>query len=59
MVVKKRKQMCFDIDPQILIEIKVIAARRNISKNLWVHRALVAALKKEREYNKNGDLLPM
>ncbi len=44
---KKRTQIAFDIDPEIKTQIKVSAARRNISINLWMMRAIMSRLKKE------------
>lgn len=44
---KKRKQLCFDIDPDMHAEIKILAIRRGISLNNWITRALVSRIKKE------------
>ncbi len=43
----KRFQMAFDIDPIIRQKIKIIAARKNISMNLYVMRAIQDKLKKD------------
>lgn len=44
---KKRKQICFDIDPNTHMAIKIDAAIKNISMNLWLMRAIYQALKKQ------------
>jgi predicted HicB family RNase H-like nuclease len=44
----KRNQIAFDIDPEIRTQIKIVSARRNISMNLWLMRAIITALAKEK-----------
>lgn len=44
---KKRCQVSFDIQPEMRRDIKIVAAKRNISMNLWVVRVLYRALQKE------------
>lgn len=48
----KRKQMAFDINPALHTEVKTYAAKRNISMNLWIQRAILEALKKEHSFDK-------
>lgn len=48
-----RKQIIFKIDVSFHNELKVRAARRNISMNLWIIRALYRAMQKED--NPQGD----
>lgn len=48
---KKRTQIAFDVQPEFRQEIKVLAARRNISLNLWLMRAINDYIKKERKYD--------
>lgn len=42
---KKRKQMCFDIHPNLHKEIKLRALKEDVSMNLWIQRAITKALK--------------
>lgn len=49
---KQRKQMAFDVHPDLHREIKIIAAKRNISISLWINRVLVAACKAENRFEK-------
>jgi len=42
---KKRKQICFDVHPNLHKEIKLIALKENISMNLWIQRVITKALK--------------
>jgi len=44
---KKRKQMAFDVSPEIHQQVKVLAAIRNISMNLWMARAIQDRIAKE------------
>lgn len=46
---KSKKKIVFEIDPELHKRIKIIAARRNISMNLWIIRALLKSLEKEVE----------
>jgi predicted HicB family RNase H-like nuclease len=50
-VKKQRKQMIFDINPELHMQIKIMAARRNVSLSLWVTRAIHEQLKKETRYD--------
>jgi predicted HicB family RNase H-like nuclease len=43
----KRCQVSFDLAPEMRQAIKIVAAKRNISMNLWVVRAIYRALQKE------------
>ena len=47
MMNRKRIQIAFDVPLELRQEIKVRAARRNISMNLWIMRAIYRALEKE------------
>ena len=49
---KKRKQLAFDISPEIHQQVKILAARRNISMNLWMMRAVMERIAKETKYDK-------
>jgi len=44
---EKRVQIAFDVDSELRAQIKIVAAKRNISMNLWLIRAIVTALSKE------------
>jgi predicted HicB family RNase H-like nuclease len=44
----KRKQICFDVNPDIHKKVKAIAIARNISMCLWVQRALIEKLEREK-----------
>jgi len=46
-VEKRRKQIAFDISEELHKQIKISAATRNISMNLWMHRAIIERLKKD------------
>jgi predicted HicB family RNase H-like nuclease len=48
---KKRKQMAFDVSPEIHQKIKILAAMRNISINLWMARAINDRIAKENRYD--------
>ncbi len=50
---KKRKQMAFDISQEMHQQVKVLAAIRNISMNLWVARAIADRIAKETKYEEN------
>lgn len=43
----ERHQICFDIDPKIKQQVKLLAIKRNISMNMWIMRAIVARIQKE------------
>lgn len=45
---RKRKQMAFDIDPELHTEIKVTAAKKSISVSFLMKIALNEYLRKER-----------
>lgn len=46
---KKRVQIAFDIDPTVRTRIKIAAAKRNISMNLWLMRVIFITLRKEED----------
>ena len=48
---KKRTQITFDINPEIKQQVKILAALRNISINLWVARAINDRITKETKYD--------
>jgi predicted HicB family RNase H-like nuclease len=52
---KKRTQITFDINPEIKQKVKILAALRNISINLWVSRAINDRITKETKYDESGD----
>lgn len=43
----KRKQIAFDILPEIHKQVKMLALMRNISMNIWMKRAIINQIKKE------------
>ena len=44
---KKRTQMTFDIQPEIHHKVKILAAIRNISINLWAQRAIIREINRQ------------
>lgn len=44
---EKRTQISFEINPRLHKDIKVRAAMQNITMNLWIMRALLAAIERE------------
>lgn len=42
---KKRKQICFDVHPNLHKEIKLRALQEDISMNLLIQRIIIKALK--------------
>jgi hypothetical protein len=48
----KRCMLGFEIDIDLRQEIKVLAARRNITVKEWIHRAITDRIQKESKYNK-------
>lgn len=48
---KNQSRFIFDMAKDLHTEVKVIAARRNISMSLWVTRAIYEALKKEKQFD--------
>jgi len=53
--VKKRYQMAFDVSQEMHQQIKILAARRNISMNLWMARAINDRILKETKYDKGNE----
>jgi predicted HicB family RNase H-like nuclease len=51
---KKRKQIAFDINPKIHQRVKILAAIRNISINLWIARAINDRIAKETKYDEKN-----
>jgi len=45
---KKRTQIAFDVNPELHKQVKILAAMRNISMNLWIHRALVREINRQK-----------
>lgn len=52
---KKRKQMAFDVSQEIHTHVKILAAARNISINLWMMRAIQDRIAKETKHNERND----
>lgn len=52
---KNRKQIIFDVTPEMHTQIKVLSAMRNISMNLFMVRAIADKIAKENEYNKKEE----
>lgn len=48
---KKRKQMAFDISPEVHQQVKTLSAMRNISMNLWIARAIHDRIAKETKHD--------
>jgi predicted HicB family RNase H-like nuclease len=48
---KKRTQIAFDINPEIHKQVKILAAMRNISMNLWIARAIADRIAKETKHD--------
>jgi len=51
----KRTQIAFEIHPELRKQIKILAAQRNVSMNLWMAQAIYDRIKKE---TKNKQLSP-
>ena len=49
----ERKRIVFDVHPELHTQVKVLAARRNISMNLWLMRAIADRIKKETREESN------
>lgn len=49
---KKRRQMAFDVSQEMHQQVKILAARRNISMSLWMARAIHDRIVKETKYDK-------
>jgi len=45
---KKRTQMAFDINPELHQQVKILSAMRNISMNLWLHRAILREVNRQK-----------
>ncbi len=52
---KIRKQMAFDVTPEMHKRIKILAAMRNISINMWLVRAINDRLAKEAKYDQEPE----
>lgn len=52
---KNRKQMAFDINPDVHQKVKILAAMRNISINLWMARAINDRIAKETQYDEKSE----
>jgi predicted HicB family RNase H-like nuclease len=44
---ENRKKVIFELPLELHTEVKVAAAKRNISMSLWIHRAILDKIKKE------------
>jgi len=51
---KKRYQIAFNVNYNLREEIKKLAARRNISMNLWILRAIYERINSETKFDKDG-----
>jgi hypothetical protein len=51
---QKRFQMAFDVSQEMHTEVKVLAAMRNISISLWVQRALIREINRQKR-NENQE----
>jgi hypothetical protein len=49
----RRAQLAFDVNEELHTEIKILAARRNISMNMWLNRAIQERIKKEHQYKED------
>ena len=49
--VKNPSRFIFCMSAELRHEIKMVAARRNVSMSLWVTRAIYEALRKEKQYD--------
>lgn len=47
-ITKDRKQVNFDIHPELHKKIKMVALQRNISLANWIQRAIIAQLEREK-----------
>ena len=47
---KKRVQMAFNISQEEHTQVKILAAIRNISMNLWISRAITERIAKETKH---------
>jgi predicted HicB family RNase H-like nuclease len=46
-VEKKRKQIVWDVQPDLHLDIKIRAAKKGMSMNLWIMRAIYDQIKRE------------
>lgn len=53
---KNRIQMAFDTTLDIRAEIKICAAKRNISISAWINRAIYERIAKEKRDENTGNL---
>lgn len=56
---RKRVQVAFDTTLDMRAEIKIWAARRNISVSSWINRAINERIMKEKRNEGSSDLLQM
>lgn len=50
---KKRYQIAFDVSKDLHTEVKILAAKRNISMNLWIARAIQERILKDKKYEQS------
>lgn len=46
-----RKKIIFDVSADLHQQIKILAARRNMSMSLWLHRAIHAQLREDTKHD--------
>lgn len=50
MNLRKTKRLLLEVTPELHGEVKIRAARRNISIKKWIERAIMDAIKNEEQY---------
>lgn len=56
---KKRKQIIFDINEDIHKQVKIFAAKRNITMARWMQKAINERLQKEIQYDEQSNMPKM
>lgn len=46
-----RHMLATDVSPETRKEIKVLAAKRNMTMNLWLNNAIIRAIKEDTKYD--------
>jgi predicted transcriptional regulator len=49
-----KKKIIFELSQEMHTDIKVLAARHNVSMTLLIHRALIEYIKRETKYDKGN-----
>jgi predicted HicB family RNase H-like nuclease len=47
MIKKKRTQMTFDVHPDLHSKVKILAATKGVSMNLWIQRAIIREIDRQ------------